>query len=835
MPYLPVLLAVVIAAGTSTGVWWPDAVGPAAGCGGLAVAVVWAAAARRRPVALVLAAAVAGVGLSAARGGMAVAAAARPSVVRVLDAAGVLADDAPGPRVPVQVTGRLTADAAVDGPVTLLRMAVSEVAVGPCACPTAADGPLLLAVNGGVAAARAGEWRAGRTVRVTATLRRPATARNLGAPDPVMDLVRRRLALTGSVKSALLVEAVAEGSWAEEGAARLRARARRAIASAAAPDLQAAAVGTAVLVGDRAGLDSDLTARLQRAGTVHVIAISGGNIAVLSALAFWVCWRVAGGGPWALGLTAAVLVGYAFVVGGSGGASVLRATGMAVVGLLARSLDQRGAAVNVLAATGAALVVADPLLVLDTAFWLTVLATAGLLVGLGDDEPARPRWRRLGRALFETSCWAEIALLPVVASAFGQVTVAGVVLSAVAIPGMAVAQVAALAAVVADAVLPPVAPLAGVGLRVGAWLVVESSRVVDLAPVLTWRIPAPAPGVVAAYYAALVAWLWARVPGRGPWAARLRPWALGAVSAAAAWIAVAPPTLVPRSSATLEMVALDVGQGDAILLRFPNGRAMLVDAGGRPAGSRFDVGARVVGPALRAHGVRRLDYLVVTHADADHIGGATAIVEEFGPAEVWTGVPVAGDAAAAALRGAATAAGASWRVVQRGDRLAIGAVTVDVAHPPPPDWERQRIRNDDSVVLAVTFGGVRLVLTGDIGAQVEPEIAAVLTEAAIDDTPAVTVLKVAHHGSAGSTTVPFLEAVRPVVALISAGRDDPFGHPAPAAMGRLAAAHVDVWRTDRDGAVRVVTDGRRLQVAAISGRTRQWPAALPPARDPRRP
>jgi competence protein ComEC len=826
VPLFPTLIGAVLAAGTLAGVWLPALAVGAAITGLLLGALSLAAACHRRRTVAVLLACAAAPCLGAARGGQAVADAARPTLVAALETAGLLAEDAPRPRPAVLLTGRLTADAAAAGPVVLLRLDVSRVAVGPCACPLPVEGPVLLAVGGDTAAERAAEWRAGRRIAVTATVRRPVAARNLGAPNAGHELVRRRLAVTGGVKSALLVELVAAGTWAEEWAAAARARARRAIATAAAPDAQAAAVGTAVLVGDRAGLDPDLTARLQRAGTFHVIAISGGNIALLSALAFWVCWRVIGGGRVALAVTAGLLVGYAFVVGG--GASVLRATGMAVVGLVARSLDQRGEAVNVLALTAAALLVADPLLAVDTGFWLTVLATGGLIVGLGGAAPTEPVWRRVGRTLLSTSVWAELALLPIVAAAFEQVTLAGVLLSAVAIPGMAMAQVGAMAAVASDLVLPPALGPAGALLRAGTWLVVESSRLADLLPLLNWRVPAPSPPAIAVYYATLAVWMWARVPGRGEAGARLRPWALAGYCATALWIAAAPITLVVWPRETLEVVMLDVGQGDALVLRFPNGRTMLVDAGGRPAGSRFDVGARVVGPALRAHGIRRLDYLVVTHADADHVGGAAAIVEEFGPAEVWTGVPVAGDTATADLRRAATAAGAAWRVIQRGDRQAFGAVEVAVVHPPPPDWERQRVRNDDSVVLAVTFGGVRLLLTGDIGAGVEAEVAAELARATAETPTAMTVLKVAHHGSAGATTWPFLDAIRPAVALVSAGLDDPFGHPAPATLARLASARADVWRTDRDGAVTVATDGRILTVTSISGRARRWPAATRP-------
>jgi competence protein ComEC len=829
--HLPLLVSAVIGAGALAGVWFPASALIAAVLGGAAVAAAAVAFSRGLGAVMLLAGVVAAASLAMARGGMAFASAASPTLVQMLDRAGLLADDGPRPHPVVVLTGRLDADAVVEGPSVLLRLAVTDAGIGACACPLPVAGRVLVAVAGDLAAARAGEWRAGRTIRLAATVRRPVTARNLGAPDAAHDLVRRRLALTASVKSGLLVESIAIGSWAEEAAAAIRARARRAIARAAGPEApEPAAIGTAVLIGDRAGLTPELTARLQRAGTFHVIAISGGNIALLSLITVWTVGRMCGSGRVTAFVAALILVAYAGVVGG--GASVLRATGMAVVGLAARAIDQRGVALNVLALTGAALLVADPLLAVDTGFWLTTAATAGLVVGLGDRDEDHTRWRRMARALVLASVWAELALLPIVAAAFQQVTVAGVLLSAFAIPGMAVAQMAAMAAVAADLVVPALLPAAGLALRVGATVVTESARVVDVLPFLSWRVPPPHVAAVIAYYAALGLWLWARVLGHGAVRARLHPVALGGLATAALWVAVAPASLVVWPQPSLDVTVLDVGQGDAVVLRFPDGTTMLVDAGGRPGGSRFDVGSRVVGPALRARGIRRLDYLVVTHADADHIGGAISIVEEFRPGEVWTGVPVAGDAATAALRLAAAGAGVAWREVQRGDRVAFGAAEIAVLHPPPPDWERQRVRNDDSVVLAVSLGTTRALLMGDVTAAVEAEIAGEAARAwtrVTSGPPRITALKVAHHGSAGSTTPAFLQSTMPVIGLVSAGLDDPFGHPASPTLTRLDAAGVDVWRTDRDGEVTLSTDGQTVWVRGFSGRQRRWtPAPLPP-------
>jgi len=823
--FLPVVVAATLTLGVALGASWPRALVPAA-----AVAVVcWAGtvwAWRAGHPRLVVPVGLCALGLlGALLGGAAMRRALTPSLVGALDAHGLPGDDSGRDREPVRLEGRLVADAAPSARTVLLRIDVARVWVGPCGCAEAVEGRVLASVGGAAAPAAMGEWRAGRTVALTATLRRPLAYRNTGAPDAAIELARRRTVLIASVKSAHVVAVVRPGGWAAEAAATVRERARRAIARAAGAGTEASAVGTAVLIGDRAGLAAPLEERLQRAGTFHVIAISGGNIALWSMASLWIAARLTRRRPLALAATALALVAYAAIVGG--GASVLRATGMALVGIATQWLDQRGAAVNVLALTAAALVVADPIVVFDIGFWLTTAATAGLVVGLPVPAAGESRARAWTRALLLTSVWAEAALLPIVASVFQQVTIAGVVLSAAAIPAMAVVQLAALGAVLADAAAPLLLGPCGVVLHLATSVVTESARVVDAVPWLSWRVPPPSPPAVALYAASIAAWLWARRVAADTHAAGLtRRVTRVAAPAMAVWIAVSPATLLPRAPGELRLSVLDVGQGDAVLVHFPNGRRMLVDAGGAPTEGR-DLGARVVGPTLRARGLRRLDYLVVTHADGDHIGGAATLVREFRPAEVWVGVPVADHAATARLREAARAVGASWRQVVRGERLQVDEVQLDVAHPPAPDWERQRVRNDDSVVLALRYGAVRVVLAGDIGAAVDAEVAQVVEASQRHEAPAaLTVLKVAHHGSAGASTAPLLGMLRPSLAIVSSGAANPFGHPAPATLARLHDIGAEVWRTDREGEVTVSTNGAAIEIRAHTGR-RRWLAVQP--------
>jgi beta-lactamase superfamily II metal-dependent hydrolase len=158
------------------------------------------------------------------------------------------------------------------------------------------------------------------------------------------------------------------------------------------------------------------------------------------------------------------------------------------------------------------------------------------------------------------------------------------------------------------------------------------------------------------------------------------------------------------------------------------------------------------------------------------------------------------------------AAEARWTNLQASDVTVIDDVEIVVRHPHLPDWERQQVRNDDSIVLELRWGSASIVLTGDIGAEVERAIASSFP------TSPLRVLKVPHHGSLSSSSVEFLKALSPRVAVVSAGRSNTFGHPAPAVLARYRDTGAEVFRTDRDGAVMVTTDGHSLEIETFSGK-----------------
>ena len=196
--------------------------------------------------------------------------------------------------------------------------------------------------------------------------------------------------------------------------------------------------------------------------------------------------------------------------------------------------------------------------------------------------------------------------------------------------------------------------------------------------------------------------------------------------------------------------------------------------------------------------------------DPDHAGGAAVLLDSFSPRRLWEGIVVPAHEPSGVLRRQAASDGIASDVLRAGQSFRWGKVRIRVLHPPEPDWERPRVRNDDSVVLEVTCGDVALLLTGDISSEIEHGIASQLTPAAMR------ILKVGHHGSRTSTSSALLEIWRPQIALISAGRGNTFGHPTPEVIGRLESIGAAIYRTDRDGQITLESDCKHVYVRTFT-------------------
>jgi competence protein ComEC len=675
------------------------------------------------------------------------------------------------------------------------------------------EGGVIVSVGGVAARDRVLEWRARRTIEAPMVFRRPARFLNDGVPDFEEAVARDGTALFGSIKSARLVGVVSHAGPIDELAADIRAHVRTALAAWVGPHSPVSeAIAAAVLIGDRTGVPDETRDALQAAGTYHVIAISGGNIAILAAGACALLALVGiRGRPGAL-LTIAVLIAFATVV--TAGPSVWRATVMAIAYFVARVVDQRTPVWQAMAVAVAIILVTKPLDLADPGFLMTFGATAALVEGARRGVPLMPAGLQNKTRPTAVLSWivatligslaVEVALLPVSASAFSRVTSAGLILNLLAVPAMGVVQIAAMAlTLISDS--PLLAYSAGWTTHIAASALISSADLVKAVPWLAARVPPPAVWLVLVYYGALVA----AVIGRG----RLR--LASAVVYLAALVAVVSGADVTRfgrtGEALLRLTVFDVGQGESMLIE-TGAHTLLVDTGGAPFGGGIDIGRRVLAPALWARGIRSLDALLVTHGDPDHLGGAVAVADDFRPRQIWEGIRVPQHLPTQELMHEAARLGIPITPLRAGETMRLDEVQLRVLHPTPPDWERRRVRNDDSVVLEVVYGDVAMLLTGDISADIERAVVPRLTPARIR------VLKVAHHGSRTSSSPALLESWRPQFAVISCGRGNRFGHPTPEVLHRLAAIGATILRTDLDGQIELETDGRLVVRRTFAGR-----------------
>ncbi len=566
-----------------------------------------------------------------------------------------------------------------------------------------------------------------------------------------------------------------------------------------------------LLLGIETHLPPELYLTFSRAGLVHLMVVSGAQVAIVAGACAWAA-RLAGlptlpsaaAGVLGVGLFA-VLVGWAPSVG--------RATIMTVVGLAAAVLGRGRDRAATLAAAALVLLVSQPRVLFDIGFQLSFAATWGLLYVA---PVLRPHLACLGPLLAPTlaaTLGAQIAVAPLLAAHFQVLLVAGVLANALALPVIAALVPSGLALLP----LVVVAPSAGdlllgvlrLPLEVVLWI---GSRF----GALTWAVvptPVVSPAAAAVLFLFLGAWVAVLSGYWQPRRAQLLAGAAAGVCVLALWYAT-----VLRPPSALIVTVLDVGQGDAILIQSPSGRAVLMDGGGNAGEDRigWDVGLMRVVPALRRAGVRRLDAVILSHPHDDHVGGLAAVLENFPVGLVLDAGVIHPAPAYARLMNIAEARRVPRRNAMEGVRIDLGAgVGLTVLHPPDPAPRFEgEPAHAGALVARLTYGTTAALLTGDIEAPVEQHLLDRGT------TLESQVLKVAHHGSRTSTTPAFVARVRPSIAVVSAGADNRFGHPHPGTLAALENAGATIYRTDRDGAVTLRSDGVRWQVTTMRSRTR---------------
>jgi len=692
--------------------------------------------------------------------------------------------------------------------------------------------------------------RYGQNIELDARVRKPRNYGNPGAFDYAHYLARKDIYWTASsAADSVRILPGHCGSAFSKFVMDLRAAAVGRIHRIFGGNAYQDGMMQAILLGQNFQMQRVWTEDYRNTGTFHALVISGTHVAILAAFFLFflrICFV-----PDSLALLLTVMAAWLYaLVSGWGSPCVRSAAGLTFF-MVASYFYRERRPLNLLAAVALGFLLFDPDQLFEASFQLTFLAVAFLgafatplirattgplargFTGLGDIgrdlhlEPRVAQFRIEMRLLAETLHRA--VRLPTGAARFAVAFTGRVllfffectVISAVIQLGLALPMVVyfhrvGLSGLSANAFVVPVMGLAvPVGFvaiftgwtwvaQFGGWLLWLSQAIVKWHAAVepNWRIPAPPLWLAVAFSAALIA----AAVTRGRW------WRTAAALAVAVTLALLlwhpfPPE-VHRGQ--LELTAIDVGQGDSLLVVFPDGKRMLLDGGGIPsfgrsAKTQLDIGEDVVAPYLWERSMRTVDVIAVSHAHDDHIGGLPALVSDFHPKELWTGA-TPDSPAWEEVRDRAARNRVRIVPMTAPSRFAFGGAEIEVLAPLPDYIPGDTPKNNDSLVMRVRYGKHSFLLCGDAERQIERG----MLEA--NEIEPSDVLKVAHHGSRTSSTENFLAAVHPAFAVISVGLDNSYGHPNRDVLERLAQHGVAVLRTDEDGLITIRTDGQRLYV-----------------------
>ena len=698
------------------------------------------------------------------------------------------------------------------------------------------------------------ELHAGDEITVFAEARLPLAYKNAGAFDRREFLARQNIYLLATLRTSKLLEKTREStSTLQWRVGRMRGYLRDRLDAIFTTAPEAAAILRAMLLGDRSFVDRTESLEYQKTGVFHVLVVAGLHVGALAVFLYWLARRLRV--PRSVEVLLILLALFAYITVVEQRTPVLRAGLMTGIVLLGSVFYRRLDLLNSAALSALLLLVANPNFITDSGFLLSFLAIsciAGIALPLLDRQVqpflrAAEAWRDVTRDTSQTprmaqfrmdfrdalmaltrplssrsARWAQdlgakaarvslrvvelfllsfvlqLGMLPLLARDFHRVSLLGPVVNLLVVPLTGIIVPLGFFSLAVGAWIRAAARLVAQPL---IWLVFLQHHLVSLFAAIphgSYRIPGPPAWLMAMFFLAL---LLAAVALRLEKTLRRWHWIpltlfIGLTAGAIATYPFRPSVNANR----LEVTVLDVGQGDSILVVSPKGRTLLIDGGGAFQGFRGgeehlgqDPGEEAVSPYLWSRGFQRLDAVALTHAHQDHIGGLTAVLENFHVNRLWLGRETAAPAFAR-LKQVARGRHVPIEQKRRGQSFMWDGVKVDFLWPEAsPDEVTAEAKNNDSLVVHLQYGDRTFLLPGDAERQVEYAMLA-------ENEPGflhADVLKVGHHGSRNSSMPEFLDAVGPQISVISSGEENPYGHPSPELLERLKERRSRILRTDR--------------------------------------
>ncbi|MBD3409783.1 MAG: DNA internalization-related competence protein ComEC/Rec2, partial [Ignavibacteriales bacterium] len=644
-----------------------------------------------------------------------------------------------------------------------------------------------------------------------ATIRRPPNRRNPGEFDYREYLRRKNVAALVYERDVETIDVVGESRRFPRA---LLFEARSAVARKLAALFEGETLGVlrALLLADRSATSDETREAFSASGAAHVLAVSGLHVGLVFAVASILFgWAPRRRRTW---LVVGSLLSFLALTGAP--ASAFRATTTAIVATFLLHSERERDPYNALAFAAFLILLVDPNDVFAIGFQLSFVSALGILLALGPAERMRIRLgveSRVAKYLYwmaAVSFAAQAATAPIVAHYFERISAIGLAVNVVVVPAVfliAVGGALASAASLVSAFVAGVFASATDVLAEGLVLLVGAASELSFASfgAYWWS------GYdVALYYAAFVAAM-ALLPKMRRFATRAA-FLLALVGTFLLWSRFDDEPLLAPNRLTVAMI--DVGQGDAFLVAFPEGTTALIDAGPAWAFSDYDAGERTILPLLDRLGVERIDYGIVSHMDLDHYGGFLALFEAGRVKTVLKAAPDAGNETDVAFEAAAREAGVRIARIEPGARE-IGGARLTFLNDPELPVVASANRNNRSATLAIDYGETRALFMGDGERLLEAWLVWRYGEALDCD-----VLKAGHHGASAASGGRLLRTTTPSLALISAGEGNRYGHPAPDALARLRRSGARLIRTDKSGAAILRSDGERFRL--VSWRDRGW-------------